>query len=210
MSPSTKTIMSQEEYQIPSDLVIWHDDALLVVNKPAGLPTLVDGYDPQAPFLAGILKKDWDPLWIVHRLDRQTSGVIIFARTALAHRDLNIQFEKRLAQKTYHALVIGSPDWSEKSISLPLRANGDRKHRTVIDAQRGKAARTDFSLLETFADYALVAAQPRSGRTHQIRAHLAAIGHPIVMDLLYGPKSSNPNATSADQAASPPITLSRC
>lgn len=195
--------MVQQVPPLASDLVIWHDDALLVVNKPAGLPTLVDGYDPQAPFLVGILKKEWSPLWVVHRLDRQTSGIIIFARSAQAHRELNTQFEKRLAQKTYHALVVGSPTWSEKSITYPLRPDGDRKHRTIVDARSGKSAQTDISVLERFGGYTLVAAMPRSGRTHQIRAHLAACGYPIFMDSLYSAKgqSSGQLAVSTKTAA---------
>ncbi len=75
------------------------DEQLLVVNKPAGLPTLVDGYNPSAPYLLGTLRQNIDPLWVVHRLDKETSGVILFARTAEAHRNLNAQFEQRQVQK---------------------------------------------------------------------------------------------------------------
>ncbi len=167
-------------------LVLWKDDALLVVNKPAGLPTLVDGYDSQAPYLLGVLKGAYNPLWVVHRLDRQTSGVIVFARTAEAHRSLNTQFEKHAASKTYHALVTGQPGWDEKTVKLPLRPDGDRRHRTVVDPRQGKPAETHLRLLERFKSHALVEAIPRTGRTHQIRVHLAALGHPIIADPLYG------------------------
>ncbi len=167
-------------------LVLWSDDALLVVNKPAGLATLPDGYNPDAPYLKGILVPVFGPLWIVHRLDRITSGVIVLARSAQAHRALNIQFDQRQVQKIYHALVIGRPDWQEKTIHLPLRPNGDRKHRTVVDARRGKPAATGFRILERFSGCSLVEAIPQTGRTHQIRAHLAAAGFPIAADALYG------------------------
>jgi RluA family pseudouridine synthase len=168
------------------ECVLWCDEALLVVDKPAGLPTVVDGYDPKTPYLLSLLKEVYAPLWVVHRLDRDTSGAIVFARTAEAHRALNTQFEKRLASKTYHALVVGSPEWEEKLVKLPLRADGDRRHRTVVDQRGGKPAATQLRLLERFGRFSLVEATPLSGRTHQIRVHLAAAGFPIVADALYG------------------------
>lgn len=168
------------------NMVIWSDEHMLVINKPAGLPTLVDGWDPDAPHIVGLLKETYHPLWIVHRLDRETSGVLLFALTAEAHRWLNRQFEKRQVQKTYHALVRGSPDWEENEVSLSLRADGDRRHRTVADPIKGKPALTELKVLERFGDFSLIQAMPRTGRTHQIRAHLSLIGLPIAGDQLYG------------------------
>jgi RluA family pseudouridine synthase len=170
----------------PADLVIWSDDDLLVVNKPSGLPTLVDGYNAEAPFLVGIMKTAFNPIWVVHRLDRETSGLIVFARTPSAHRSLNTQFEKRQAIKTYHALVVGNPTWEKSTNELPLRPDGDRKHRTVIDPHHGKPSLTVFRVMERFIRYTLVEAIPRTGRTHQIRVHLAALGFPVAVDPLYG------------------------
>lgn len=179
-------------------LLLYQDSCLLAVNKPAGLPTLVDGYHPDAPYLTALLMQRFAPLWVVHRLDRETSGVILFALSAEAHRSLNTQFEQRRTLKTYHALVEGSPDWVERSIDLALRPNGDRKHRTVVDSRRGKPAQTDLRVLRRFACRALVEAVPRTGRTHQIRAHLAAVGAPIIGDRLYGAAGSVGETASAD------------
>ena len=125
---------------MPNIPILHLDAELIVVNKPAGLPTLPDGYDKTAPYLGGELTAQYGRVWIVHRLDRDTSGAMVVARSAEAHRALNLQFDAHTVTKLYHALVIGVPDWAERTIDLPLRPDGDRRHRTVVDPQRGKAA----------------------------------------------------------------------
>jgi len=170
--------------------ILYQDDSVLAVNKPAGLPTLPDGYNRAAPCLIDLLKQQFDRVWVVHRLDRDTSGVIVFARTAEVHRALNIAFDSRQVHKVYHAIVIGVPEWDEHLIDLPLRPDGDRRHRTVIDRARGKPALTRVVVLERFSQHTLIEAQPATGRTHQIRAHLAALDLPLAGDVLYGGKDA--------------------
>jgi RluA family pseudouridine synthase len=169
--------------------ILYQDEALLVVNKSAGLSTLPDGYNPSLPHVKSLLEQQVGRLWIVHRLDKETSGVLLLARSAEAHRALNTQFEQHQVSKTYHALVTGNPEWQEKTIDQPLRPNGDRSHRTVIDHEAGKPALTQLKVLERFSHYCLVEAAPETGRTHQIRVHLSSVGLYIVGDKLYADRN---------------------
>ncbi|OGN98516.1 MAG: hypothetical protein A2Z71_08985 [Chloroflexi bacterium RBG_13_50_21] len=178
--------------------VLYCDFALLVINKPAGLSTLPDGYNLTLPHVKSILEQEHGRLWIVHRLDKQTSGVLLLARSAQAHRSLNTQFEQHLTSKIYHALVEGNPEWIEKTINLPLRPNGDRSHRTVVDHEKGKPALTHLKALKRFGNYSLLEAIPETGRTHQIRAHLSSESLVIFGDKLYGGrKHDNPSEIEA-------------
>ncbi|MDR3575152.1 MAG: RluA family pseudouridine synthase [Anaerolineaceae bacterium] len=167
------------------DHILWKDEAVLLVNKPAGMLTIRDGYDPKLPYLAQILSLEFGKVWVVHRLDRETSGILIVARTAQAHQKLNTQFEHRQIKKIYHAIVIGVPEKDRFSVEVPLRVNGDRSHRTVADERNGKSAATDFIVLERYKSHSLIECHPATGYTHQIRAHLLAAGYPILCDPLY-------------------------
>lgn len=166
--------------------ILYVDACLLVLNKPAGLPVLPDGWEPDAPYLVKLLEPEYGRIWVVHRLDKITSGAMVFARTVEAHRALNIQFERHEAQKVYHAIIAGAPRWEEHVAKHPLRANVGHNHRTVVDTKRGKDAETRFKIIQREQAWALVEALPQTGRTHQIRVHLAALGHPILGDVLYG------------------------
>lgn len=162
------------------------DEQIIVLDKPAGLPVLPDGWDRAAPYLVKMLETEYGKIWIVHRLDKFTSGVIVFARTAEAHRSLSLQFEKHEVKKVYHALVKGNPKWDEHTARHPLRANVGHKHRTVVDNRAGKPSVTHFRVLERFDGFCLLEAVPETGRTHQVRVHAAELGHPLLGDSLYG------------------------
>src|SRR6185436_5054545 len=137
-------------------------------------------------FLVKMLEEMYGKVLVVHRLDKITSGVMVFARDADTHRALNIQFETHEAQKTYHAILEGNPKWDEKTAKHPLRANVGHKHRTMVDDKNGKPSETRFRVIKRNSESALVEATPMTGRTHQIRVHAYALGHPLVEDMLYG------------------------
>jgi RluA family pseudouridine synthase len=166
--------------------ILYQDEHLLVLDKPAGLPVLPDGWEKEAPYLVRQLEEGFGKILIVHRLDKITSGVMVFARDAETHRALNIQFENHEAHKNYHALVEGNPKWDEKIAKHPLRANVGHKHRTMVDNKNGKPSETYFRVIKRYPGSALMEAKPVTGRTHQIRVHAYALGHPLVGDLLYG------------------------
>ena len=171
--------------------IIHQDENILVIDKPAGVPVLPDGWEKDAPYLLKILEEDHGKLWVVHRLDKTTSGVMVFARDSETHRELNIQFEKHETEKIYHALVEGNPKWSEKIAKHPLRVNVGHKHRTAVDDKNGKPSETCFKVIKRYKAAALVEASPKSGRTHQIRVHAYALGHPLLGDTLYGARETN-------------------
>lgn len=165
--------------------IVYSDPYILVVNKPADLSVLPEGWDKSAPYLVQILEEQFKKVWVVHRIDKVTSGMVVFALTAEAHRLLNIQFEKHEVEKTYHALINGVPKWEEKVTKFPLRVNVGHKHRTMVDNRNGLRSETRFKLLERYQAAALVEASPLTGRTHQIRVHAYALGHPLLGDVLY-------------------------
>ena len=113
----------------------------------------------------------------------------MFAKDKETHRSLSISFEQRDVKKLYTAIVHGRPSWKEASCDLPLIPNGNKKHMTIIDKYRGKKSITNFICLTSAGNYSVLQALPETGRIHQIRVHLAALGHPIVCDELYGKKS---------------------
>jgi RluA family pseudouridine synthase len=166
--------------------ILFSDDSLLVVNKLAGMLSIKDGYDQGLPYVGSILEPSFGRLWVVHRLDKETSGVMVLARSAQAHARLNQQFAEQQVTKRYHALIAGNPDWQTRRIDLPLRSNVGRRKRTAVDYATGKQAITRLQVCARYPGYTLLEARPETGRTHQIRAHLYAVGFAILSDRLYG------------------------
>ena len=170
---------------------LYKDKHIIVIDKPAGLPVLPDGWQADAPYLRQMLENENEQVLIVHRLDKVTSGVMVVALTADAHRGLNRQFETHQVEKIYHAIVEGLPPWNERTARHMLQTNVGRKHRTIVVNKRGKKSETEFKILIRKQNWALVEAHPRTGRTHQIRVHLSALGFPILADILYGADATN-------------------
>jgi len=165
---------------------IFIDHDLVILNKPAGLSVLPEGWSKDQPYLLHLVEGELGRVWVVHRLDKLTSGVMVLARTAEAHRSLSMQFEGHRVEKCYRAICIGVPEWEEKTVRQPLRADVGHKHRTVVDGQKGKPAATLFKVLERFQAHSLLEAKPLTGRTHQVRVHAYAMGYPLLGDPLYG------------------------
>ncbi|PKN93290.1 MAG: RluA family pseudouridine synthase [Chloroflexi bacterium HGW-Chloroflexi-6] len=186
--------------------ILYEDSALLVVDKPAGMPVLPDGWDADAPYLVKLLEEQFAKLWVVHRLDKVTSGVMVFARTADVHRVLNRQFERHETEKVYHALVNGEPVWSEHTARHKLRVNVGHSHRTVVDHAKGKPTETAFKVIQRFDGYGLLECHPATGKTHQIRVHAYALGYPLVGDILYSAPPTDLIARPALHALSLTIT----
>lgn len=156
-----------------------------MVDKPSGLLVIPDGYDLTLPTVRSVLEPDFGRLFMVHRLDKETSGILLLARNPDTHRELSIRFQKREIRKLYTAFCAGLPAWEEKVIDISLRVNGDRSHRTIQDNQHGKPAQTHVKVVRLLSNFCKVTVTPGTGYTHQIRAHLSLVGLPILGDRLY-------------------------
>ncbi|MDR1868010.1 MAG: RluA family pseudouridine synthase [Treponema sp.] len=165
--------------------VIYEDKHYLVVNKMSGICVGADRYDQYTERLDRLLYDRYGDIWIVHRIDRDTSGIVLYARDAETHRRLCIAFEQGTIKKTYSAIIQGCPPWKSIECNLPLIPDGDKQHRTIVDCYRGKKSSTFVYICGTAIPFSVAEIHPRTGRTHQIRVHLAQLGYPIVCDLLY-------------------------
>jgi RluA family pseudouridine synthase len=165
--------------------ILYETDDFLAADKPEGVLSVSQAGEGGLPDLL----RDRFPgrLYPVHRLDRGASGVIVFAKNAAAHRQLNGQFDRREVRKTYLALVDGVPSANRGQINAPLREFGSG--RMGVDPKRGKPSSTEWKVAERLDGATLIRVSPSTGRRHQIRAHLYHIGHPILGDLRYGDRA---------------------
>jgi RluA family pseudouridine synthase len=186
--PSTLSVTMKFSRRLPNILpeILFEDDDLVILNKPSGLLVLPDRYDPTIPNLQVLLRETYGQIFVVHRIDKETSGLVVFARKSEAHRALSIQFEDRKTEKVYQAICTGDAGDDEGRINLPISEDLRMKGKMKIDSREGKESVTRYRVVERFNAYAHVEAKPETGRTHQIRIHLSSIGLPILGDRKYG------------------------
>lgn len=175
--------MAKKDYTI-----IHEDEHLIIVNKRSGLLTIPDRYRTDIPNLYHQLQNEYGEIYTVHRLDKGTSGLIVFAKTKEVHRLLSLQFEARKPLKRYHAIVKGVPFEKEGVIDVGLSPN--KEGGMHIDIKRGKPSITEYRVVEDFVQFSLIEAVILTGRTHQIRIHFKHLGHPLAVDALYGNKEA--------------------
>ncbi len=166
-------------------VVLAETEDYIAIGKPAGMLTLPDRHDALLQSLRGWMEKHYGKIWVVHRLDKDTSGLILFARNEDAHKYYSQLFEGRDIRKTYLGLVTGKPMQDEGIIEAPL-AEHPAKNGTMVVYAKGKPSRTDYRLVKSWGKFSLLEFDLHTGRTHQIRVHCKSIGHPIACDPLYG------------------------
>ncbi|WP_018148203.1 RluA family pseudouridine synthase [Henriciella marina] len=166
--------------------IIHQDDDVVVADKPSGLLSVPGRGAARQICALSHLRQMFGPVLDVHRLDMDTSGLIVFARTPAAQSHLSRQFEDRSVTKVYHALVDGRPSGQAGEIELPIGRRWDDRPKRCIDRLGGKPALTRWQILETYETFTRLELRPVTGRTHQLRLHLSAIGHPVLGDRLYG------------------------
>ena len=176
-----------ETYDPPTDpLVILHEDhEVLLVDKPSGLLSVPGKGEHLADCLIARIQQVFPQALLVHRLDRDTSGVMIFALTAHAQRHLGLQFEKRMTRKTYVARVWGTPAQKAGEVDLPLIVDWPNRPRQKVCHETGKPAQTEWKLIKSDGQTSRIRLHPKTGRSHQLRVHMLALGHPILGDPFY-------------------------
>lgn len=167
--------------------IIFETEHWIAINKPYGLLSIPDREGKDIS-LKQLLQEKYGEIFTVHRLDRNTSGIIVFAKEEETHRYLSMAFEERHVEKFYVGIVTGTLPAQEDTIDQPIAENTARRGVMIIH-KRGKPSVTDYKVLEEFGVYSFVKFKIHTGRTHQIRVHMQLIGHPIVCDEIYGDPS---------------------
>jgi 23S rRNA pseudouridine1911/1915/1917 synthase len=165
--------------------VIHEDNNIIAFNKPSGLLSIPDRFNAEIPNLYRMAQTKYEHIIPIHRLDKDTSGVIIYAKNEAAHKYMSQLFEDRAVEKYYLALVNGRLIKAKGNIIQPIAEN-TTKRGTMLIHKRGKEAHTDYEVKQEWAQYSLLQLQIHTGRTHQIRVHLQYLGHPVVADPIYG------------------------
>jgi 23S rRNA pseudouridine1911/1915/1917 synthase len=164
--------------------IIFENDHLIVINKPPGLLSIPDREGKEVS-LKQLLQQKYEQVFTVHRLDRETSGIIVFAKEPETHKFLSQAFEERAVEKYYVGIVSGTLPDKQKTIDAPITENTVKRGVMIIH-KRGKPAVTDYEVLEEFGKFTFLQFRIHTGRTHQIRVHMQYVGHPLVCDELYG------------------------
>ena len=164
--------------------ILFENDAFIVLNKPAGVLSIPDREGKEAS-LKIALREKYGNIFVVHRLDRDTSGAILFAKDEATHKYFSKIFEERAVEKIYQGIVQGTPPELKGTIDLPIAEHPAKPGLMTIN-RHGKASLTDYEVIESVGPYSLLQFNLHTGRTHQIRVHMQALGHPITCDDLYG------------------------
>lgn len=179
-----------DQFKFSPDWVLYSDDDILVVNKPSGLLSVPGRGEDKQECLGYHLEAIYGEQFIVHRLDMDTSGLMVIARHKEAHRHLSRQFQERQTQKTYYAICAGIASQTKGSVKLPMRCDWERRPLQMIDFKQGKGAETHWKIEQQHNDCFLVKLTPITGRSHQLRLHMKSLGHPILGDNLYADPQS--------------------
>jgi 23S rRNA pseudouridine955/2504/2580 synthase/23S rRNA pseudouridine1911/1915/1917 synthase len=167
---------------------LYIDEDIIVISKKAGVLTIQDRYNQEIPNLRQILKEMYGDIFVVHRLDKDTSGAMIFARNAASHKNLNEQMMNNSIKKIYHCIVTGVVQQDSFDIDIPIIHNSTKPNLSLPSA-RGKASLTKIKVLKRFRIASLLECELVTGRHHQIRVHCATVGHPLFIDPDYGKQS---------------------
>ena len=166
-----------------TEYIIYQDENLVAINKPSGVLTVPDRMRNIS--LKNYLQQSFGEIFTVHRLDKDTSGVVVFAKNDSSHKQLSQLFEGREVEKYYQGLALGKLTEHKGTIDAPIMEHPVKKN-VMVTNKKGKTSQTDYEVLETFRFFSWIQFQIHTGRTHQIRVHMKHLGHPIVCDELYG------------------------
>lgn len=167
------------------DLIIFENDDFIILNKPSGVLSIPDRFNHELLSLKKLLEDQYGKIFVVHRIDRDTSGIILFAKNEGAHKYFSQVFEHHQVEKVYTGIVHGRLAIAKGTINEPIAENPARHGKMMVHA-KGKASVTHYEVIEDLHHFSVVEFNIETGRTHQIRVHSQHIGHPIVCDELYG------------------------